>query len=216
MTSPLATSVRALVDQAATAYAGSAGEPIVADLRARLDEPLRVAIAGKVKAGKSTLLNALVGEALAPTDAGECTRIVTWYRNGTTYKAGLERRDGSVTPARFTRDGGALDVHLDGVPADDVARLIVEWPSSSLAEMTLIDTPGIGSLTDDATARTRAFLAPSEEVHTPADAVLYLMRHLHSSDARFLEAFTRDAGSSADSGRVALLQGWEATRSCAA
>ena len=39
----------------------------------RLDEPLRVAIAGKVKAGKSTLLNALVGEQVAPTDAGECT-----------------------------------------------------------------------------------------------------------------------------------------------
>ncbi|MDN5750703.1 MAG: dynamin family protein, partial [Pseudonocardia sp.] len=39
---------------------------------ARLDEPLRVAIAGKVKAGKSTLLNALVGEQVAPTDAGEC------------------------------------------------------------------------------------------------------------------------------------------------
>lgn len=34
--------------------------------------------------------------------------------------------------------------------------------------------------------------------------------------ARFLEAFTRDAGSSADSARVALLQAWEATRSCAA
>ncbi|MDG2040937.1 MAG: dynamin family protein, partial [Ilumatobacter sp.] len=52
----------------------------VADLnaiRARLDEPLRVAIAGKVKAGKSTLLNALVGELLAPTDTGECTKVVT-------------------------------------------------------------------------------------------------------------------------------------------
>ena len=48
----------------------------------RLTGPLRVAIAGKIKAGKSTLLNALVGEELAPTDAGECTRIVTWYRRG--------------------------------------------------------------------------------------------------------------------------------------
>ena len=44
----------------------------------RADEPLRVAIAGKVKAGKSTLLNALVGDELAPTDAGECTKPVSY------------------------------------------------------------------------------------------------------------------------------------------
>ena len=58
----------------------------------RLDEPLRVAIAGKVKAGKSTLLNALVGEQVAPTDAGECTRVVTWYRDGTTPRIVLHPR----------------------------------------------------------------------------------------------------------------------------
>ena len=97
---------------------------------ARLDEPLRVAIAGKVKAGKSTLLNALVGEALAPTDAGECTRIVTWYRNGLTYRADARapgrdacRRPGSpATAAPSTSTSTAT-------PVDDVERLIVEWPS---------------------------------------------------------------------------------------
>ena len=31
--------------------------------------PLRLAIAGKVKAGKSTLLNAILGDELAPSDA---------------------------------------------------------------------------------------------------------------------------------------------------
>jgi hypothetical protein len=188
----LLSQVRALVDEARRVYEGTPAGSICQALCARLDEPLRVAIAGKVKAGKSTLLNALVGESLAPTDAGECTRIVTWYRKGITYKASFEQRDGTVRQARFSRDGGALEVFLDGTPAEDVERLIVDWPSSALSDMTLIDTPGIGSLSEDAGERTRRFLSPSEEVHTPADAVIYLMRHLHSADARFLETFHDD------------------------
>ena len=69
------------------------------DQLCRLDEPLRVAIAGKVKAGKSTLLNALVGEQIAPTDAGECTRVVTWYRDGATPRIVLHPRDGRAAAA---------------------------------------------------------------------------------------------------------------------
>ena len=67
--------------------------------------PLRVAIAGKIKAGKSTLLNALLGEELAPTDAGECTRIVTWYQRGdqpqvTLHPRSADRRRPPTTPGR--------------------------------------------------------------------------------------------------------------------
>lgn len=188
--SPLLDSVRQLLQQAAQLYATvpEAGERVQAVLE-RLDEPLRVAIAGKVKAGKSTLLNALVGEELAPTDAGECTRIVTWYRDGITYRATLEPTQGEPRQVPFTRDGGAINIDLGGTDADDVSRLVIEWPSSSLRQMTLIDTPGIASLSTDVSARTTAFLTPGEDHVTPADAVLYLMRHLHSSDINFLEAF---------------------------
>ena len=63
---------------------------------ARFDEPLRVAIAGKVKAGKSTLLNALVGEEIAPTDAGECTRVVTWYLDAPAPKVTLFPREAAA------------------------------------------------------------------------------------------------------------------------
>lgn len=193
----LATRVRALVESALSVYTATPYEATVRDLLSRLDEPLRVAVAGKVKAGKSTLLNALVGESLAPTDAGECTRVVTWYRHGLTYKASFERRDGTVLPARFSRDNGSLEVFLDGNELADVRRIDVEWPTSTLQMMTLIDTPGIGSLTEEAGERTREFLSPSEEVHTPADAVLYLMRHMHHSDARFLESFHDDEAAKA-------------------
>ncbi|HEY8524200.1 MAG TPA: dynamin family protein [Acidimicrobiales bacterium] len=182
--------VRSLLTQATQVYqeTPAAAERLNAVL-SRLDEPLRVAIAGKVKAGKSTLLNALVGEELAPTDAGECTKIVTWYRDGITYRATLEPKEGPPRQVPFTRDGGAINIDLGGTTADEVERLVVEWPSASLREMTLIDTPGIASLSTDVSARTHSFLTPGEDQVTPADAVLYLMRHLHSSDINFLEAF---------------------------
>ena len=93
-----------------------AEEPsLAADVRAvreRLEGPLRVAIAGRVKAGKSTLLNALVGERLAPTDAGECTRIVSLYRKGASYQVAAEMLDGSQQPLGFRRTEGALAIEL--------------------------------------------------------------------------------------------------------
>ncbi|MGH3569715.1 MAG: dynamin family protein [Pseudonocardia sp.] len=160
---------------------------------ARFDEPLRLAIAGKVKAGKSTLLNALVGEDLAPTDAGECTRLVTWYQDGhapnvTMFPLG----GGTPRPLRINRGTHGLQIDLNGTPTDAVDRLVVTWPSTSLRATTLIDTPGIGSLSVDTSARTTQFLTP-EDSPTAADAVLYLMRHLHATDVGFLESF-RDQG----------------------
>ncbi|HEX6312687.1 MAG TPA: dynamin family protein [Acidimicrobiia bacterium] len=191
MSSPasLLDETRSLLDAAVTAYAGRDEAAGLQAIRDRLDDPLRVAIAGRVKAGKSTLLNALVGEELAPTDAGECTKIVTWYRDGVTYRVMLHPISGEPRQVPFTRDAGAIDVELGSTTAEQVDRLVVDWPSSSLKRITLIDTPGIGSLSLDVSARTHNFLAPDEDRVTAADAVLYLMKHLHATDMDFLAAF---------------------------
>ncbi|NLH68587.1 MAG: GTP-binding protein, partial [Brooklawnia sp.] len=75
MTSELLQEAVDLVRAARALYQADAqASALLVDLENRLQEPLRVAIAGIVKAGKSTLLNALLGEQIAPTDAGECTR----------------------------------------------------------------------------------------------------------------------------------------------
>lgn len=171
------------------AVAGTGAAATADQLLRSLDEPLRVALAGRVKAGKSTLLNALVGDQLAPTDAGECTSIVTWYRDGTTYRVTLQPRDGEPRQVRFTKDDGAIDVDLGGTPPEDVLRLVVDWPAKTLRTMTLIDTPGIGAIDPDGSSRTIELLTPEDERPHDADAVLYLMRHVHASDVRFLEAF---------------------------
>jgi hypothetical protein len=68
-------------------------------------------------------------------------------------------------------------------------RLTVEFPNARLEAMTLIDTPGVGSLSTDISQRTTDFLAEDVSQGAAADAVVYLMRHLHSTDVNLLEAF---------------------------
>jgi len=181
--------VLALCVDAEAACAGGPFAERVAAVRTRLDGPLRVAIAGRVKAGKSTLLNALVGERLAPTDAGECTRIVTWYQQGTGYDVAARLRSGERRPLPFRRLDGALDIELGSVAPHDVEAIDVNWPTSALARITLIDTPGLASLNEENSLRTRDFLDHAAGHPSDADAVIYVMKHLHRRDVEFLGSF---------------------------
>lgn len=179
----------ALLAAARSAYEGDAEAlAILEQLERRLAEPLRLALAGMVKAGKSTLLNAMLGEEIAPTDAGECTRVVTWYRYSHTPTITLHTIDGEQRRLPVRRADNRLVLDLGGFPAEQVAQLDVGWPLPALKSMILIDTPGIASLSTDISARTTGFLTP-EHSTSAADAVVYLIRHLHPSDVNFLEAF---------------------------
>ncbi|MGN9911809.1 dynamin family protein [Phytohabitans sp. LJ34] len=191
MNTPLTDQVRTLLDRAGRQLSGAEARATLAAAVRRLDEPLRVAIAGKLKAGKSTLLNAMVGEDLAPTDAGECTRIVTWYRDGPGYKVTAHLTDGRYEARPFDRVAGAVRISL-GRPAEEVDHLTVEVPSRRLREHTLIDTPGLASLSADVSLRTMSFLEADGERAAGTDAVIYLLRHMHGGDLRFLEAFHGD------------------------
>lgn len=164
----------------------------LSEARQRLSGPLRLAIAGKVKAGKSTLLNALVGEELAPTDAGECTKIVTWYAEGHARQVVVHPLTGPPAVRPWSRDDGAIDVDLGDWDAADVDHIEVAWPSRRLHELTLLDTPGIASISTEISERTHRVLSAEDDRAPVADAVLYLMRHTHASDVRFLEAFHDD------------------------
>ncbi|MEM7143479.1 MAG: dynamin family protein [Actinomycetota bacterium] len=166
------------------------------------DEPLRIAIAGMIKSGKSTLLNALVGQRLAPTDAGECTRIVTWYGHGPRYEVTAVGFDGSRTSLRFER-GDELSVDLAGRDHISIERLDVRWPSERLVGQQLVDTPGLGSLSRDVSGRTESFLTGEDDL--PVDAVVYLLRHRHPADLSFLEAFHGGVASGGAMGAIGVL-----------
>lgn len=151
----------------------------------RLDQPLRVALAGSLKAGKSTLLNSLVGQDIAPTDATECTKVVTWYRSGTSPSVTAWYDNDRSVHVPVQRRGGRLTFDLGELTASRVDRLEVEWPARTLQQTTIIDTPGTSSLSQDVSARTLSMLTP-ENASSGADAVVYLLRTLNATDVSFL------------------------------
>lgn len=163
---------------------------VVEEIRSEEDEPLRLAVVGKVKAGKSTLVNALIGRRVAATSDAECTRIVTWYRYGAPEAAELVLLDGSVVPIGF---GGSLPDEL-GLPAEQVSHAVVTLQEAALQHYTLIDTPGLGTTTtSNAEATRRAIL--SDEAAGQADALIYVFHTVdRAADIEFIDSFRAAGG----------------------
>lgn len=196
---PLSARVAALCDEIAAGVAADTREQ-VRRLRRRLDEPLRVAVAGRLKAGKSTLVNALIGRRVAPTDVGECTRVVTRFRYGTTDRVDVVRRDGARVSLPLD-ESGMVPQRL-GVAVAEVAYVDVTLTSDRLRALTVLDTPGLAStdpaagagagrtLFADAAPVDEGIDADSAAAVVAAEAVIYVFTQaVRADDLRALEAF---------------------------
>jgi len=161
---------------------------------------MRVAVVGLIKAGKSTLMNALLGETLVPTGTDETTFNLNWLRYGESPALRIHFKDNRPPETRSLDDLAALTrrdakkyAELSGIQ-----YLEITYPNSLLKRLNLIDTPGLASYYEGDSENTRAFLrlhgkeltALTEQEASQADAVLYLFsQSLHSSDQAVLEEF---------------------------
>ena len=168
------------------AAAAALGDPVlaaeVAPVAATLAGPLRVAIAGRIKAGKSTLVNALLERRVAPTKATECTMFATWYHYGLPERVVVRRRDGTSFDRDLTADGRLPDEV--GVASDSVERLDVYLSQSVLRDMTIIDTPGLASLNEANSARTEDLLVRSTQAAERAEAIVFVFTLALKGDER--------------------------------
>ena len=58
---------------------------------ALMETPFTIAVVGQMRAGKSTLINALVGADLAVTGVNETTATINWFRHATLERTGVFR-----------------------------------------------------------------------------------------------------------------------------
>ena len=139
----------------------------------------------------------LSGEDIAPTDATEATRIVTWFRHGPTPKVTANHRGGRRSNVPIARDSGSgLTFDFASLDPEDVVDLDVEWPAAELIDTTIIDTPGTSSLSRDVSERTLRLLVPEDGVPR-VDAVVFLLRTLNAADIALLKQIGELVGGSA-------------------
>lgn len=146
----------------------------------RFDEPLRLAVAGLPRTGRSTLVNALVGVEIAPLLV-EDGQVLTWYRDGPAPRARIYPTQAPPRDALVAEVDGRPHLDLDGWRTETLDRIVVDWPNRALRDLTLIDTPAIESTSDGGAG-------VGSRVSLEADAVLYLMRHPHETDLGFLRS----------------------------
>ncbi len=162
-------------------------------LAGQVEQPCEVAVIGRVKAGKSTFINALLGaeDELAKVGATETTATINYFRFG--------QPPDPAKPVRcYWNNGLSEDVtraFLDSLQGNDLKTLRLADGIHHLEyrlrnrylenNVVLVDTPGLGAVVDDHQNRTAEYMnlyrqlrqrheQETQELDSKADAAIYL------------------------------------------
>ncbi|MBI2299999.1 MAG: dynamin family protein [Armatimonadetes bacterium] len=193
---------------------GQAAAAQLERLAGQAEERCVVAVAGRVKVGKSTLVNALLGQDPAKPGVTETTATINYFRYGDPDPERPVlchwRRTGRVThePREFS----------DGLQGNDLATLAraskveyLEFPLRHhlLEHFSLVDLPGCGSVVPEHQNLVAWFMGMAgqlRDVHGPGlermgsevDAVIYVTGEVpREDDQAFLEEFRGLTGGAA-------------------
>lgn len=149
---------------------------------ARLRRPATVVcVVGEFKQGKSSLINALLGQPLCPVDDDLATSTITLVRFGDEQTAVVRRRpggDASDKPAELVTEPVPMNelyqwVTEAGNPGNEKAvdRVEITTPSALLRQgLVIVDTPGMGGLGAGHAAATLGFLPFADGLIFVSDA----------------------------------------------
>ena len=185
------------------------------ELSRRVIHPFNIAVFGRMKTGKSTLINALVGRSLAVTGVEEATatiNVLTHSETPGSFVAHWKDSPPETFPiASLQSDwNGKTDEVLDRVKRVSYLELFSDAESLKLCEIT--DTPGTGSEESVHEDVTQNFLAATEKQGRHADAIVYVFPPVgRESDLDNLENYRKNncLPNSDPYNSVAVLHKWD-------
>jgi GTPase SAR1 family protein len=134
----------------------------------------RLLVVGEVKRGKSSFINALIGQDLLPTDVDVATSQVFCVNRAEKEAYRLRFEDGSakdIKRAELPRYGSQVVADVEGTPRlDQIIRWIeIDAPVRFLPPgVSILDTPGLGGLYELHAEITKRFIPQ-------ADAVVFVL-----------------------------------------
>jgi GTP-binding protein EngB required for normal cell division len=155
------------------------------------EEVFNLVAAGQFKRGKSTVINALLGEPLVPAGVVPLTSVITVIQSGRAPMAYAALRYGQKRSIEIAELGEYVTERGNPGNMKSVERVVIEHPSPWLAEgVRLVDTPGTASVYEHNTDETRKYLPQ-------ADAVLFIAsvdQPVSRAELDFLRDIRRYAG----------------------
>ncbi len=160
----------------------------------------RLLVLGDMKRGKSTLVNALIGENLLPSDVNPCTVILTILRYGPLKKVTVYHKNGNRPEElgfqqfkqQYTIDPDEAKrlEHQKKQAFPDVDYAVVEYPLPLLEKgIEIVDSPGL----NDTEARNELSLGYIHNCH----AILFVLRAsqpLTLEERRYLDNYIKNRG----------------------
>ncbi len=151
---------------------------------AEIQRPFMLAVLGELRSGKSTLINALVGEQVALMDELETTATLNEYMYATRRGATIHLCDGRAQDCSIEEANALLDKRRHETDwLTSIDHVSFSTPSAFLATSTIWDAPGLFGF-DHNTARASEFLSRP-------DAILWVFDANFLGDMRLREVLEK-------------------------